>query len=222
MLVLLVSVPSLIGQGYYGNGNSGIHPANFPTAYSELPAKLSSLVGNSETGVAYFPPDDVYYYENSTNMVVNPLLIDTNVTSPGLPYYLAPSVSSNYFAYWAYTEFYLNKTKDIAQLMNLLGVKYFVTLNGARSVQFPLFNTANATDLMKYQSDVKPLYSSPSYSIFESTLNSYRANTVPSFTLMSGNYVTLSQSVADGVDLPSLTPAFLGDLNSSNFNFYME
>ena len=222
LLIILVLVPPAIAQGYYGTENSGVHDNNLPSSYNYLAQQLSQLVGDTGVGVAYFNPYSYVYFGDSNNGLTNPLLISPSVRSPGMLGYGTPPVISSYFAYWAYTEFYLNETKNIAEIMSLLGVKYFVTLNGVNAVSYlPVSYGVNATKLMEYQKNIRMIYSSPSYSIFESTLNVDMANRVNSFTLMSGNYETLTLSSSLGIDLTRLVPVFLGDLNSSNFNFFI-
>jgi hypothetical protein len=221
VVVMLIS-PPLAGQGFYGGGNIGIHPTNVPESYSQLVQNLSDLVGNSSIGVAYFTPDSYVYFGNNTNGVSQPLLIDPVVRSPGVPNYLAPPVVSINFFYWLYTEFYLNETHEVAQLFSIMGIKYFVTLNGVISASsLYIANSKNATRLMQYQNDVMLIYSNSNYSVFESTLNVDVANSAQGFTLMSSNYDSLSEAVALGINVSKIAPVFSGDLNSSNFNFFL-
>jgi len=218
IVIFIVLVPPVVGQGYYGGGNSGIHQDNVPASYNLLADYVEAKIGNSQVGVAYFTPDNVVIFGNTTDWVSQPLFA-IPVRSAGIPTYGAPPVESNYFFYWAYTEFYLNKTDEIAQIMSLAGIKYFVTLNDVKSVSFTIANDVNATKLMSYQKDVKLLYSSGKYSIFESTLDVNAASKVSSFTIMSGNYDSLLYSAALGLNISRLTVLFPGDINSSNFNF---
>ena len=222
-VVIMLIAPPLAGQGFYGSGNTGIHQTNVPvSSYSQLVQKLDYLVGNSCVGVAYFTPDNYVYFGNNTNGVSQPLLNDPGVNSPGIPSYGAPPVVSNNFFYWLYTEFYLNETHEIAQLFSLEGIKYFVTLNGVISASsLYIANSKNATRLMQYQNDVRLLCSNSDYSVFESTLNVDVANSAQGFTLMSGNYNSLSEASALGVNISKIVPVFTGDLNSSNFNFFL-
>ena len=221
-VVVMLLAPPLLGQGFYGGGNSGIHSTNVPASYTQLVRKLDELVGGSSVGVAYFTPDNYVYFGNNSKGVSQPLLVDPNVRSPGIPSYLAPAAVSNNFFYWLYTEFYLNETNQVAQLFSVMGVKYFVTLNGVISASsLYLANSENATKLMQYQKDVKILFSNSNYSLFESTLNTNVANSVKGFTLMSSNYSSLSDAAAIGVNLSKITPVFTGDLNSTNFNFFL-
>jgi len=221
-LIFSVVTPPLIGQGFYGGGNSGIHQDNIPPSYNILINKLNKLVGNTDLGVAYFTPDNYVYFGNNTNGVTQPLLNDPGVRSPGVPSYLSPPVvSSNYF-YWAYTEFYLNQTHSIAQLMGLMGIKYFVTLNNVISAStLYIANTKNPTELMKYQNDMHLLFANGNYSLFESNVSVNSAQSVKGFTIMSGNYETLLASAALGLNLSGIDPLFPGDIDQGNFNLYL-
>jgi len=221
LLIFTTILPPLVGQGFYGGGNAGIHQDNVPQSYNSLIAKLDGLVGNSQVGVAYFPPDNYVYFGNNTNGVSQPLYNEPGFRSPGVPCYGSPPVvSSNYF-YWAYTQFYMNRTRNIAQLMGLMGIKYFVTLKGVVSAS-TLFiaNSANASDLMRHQQDVKLINDTSSYDIYESTLNVDMANSANSFTLFSSNYNTLMYAAELGINISGLSPVFTGDINQSNFNFF--
>ncbi len=221
-LIVFILITPLIAQGYYGPGNSGIHQDNVPESYNKIAMQLRQLIGNKSVGVAYFTPDNYVYFGDNHNGVSQPLLIDPGVRSPGMISYGAPSVISNYFFYWAYREFYLNETHNIAQIMGLAGIKYFVTLNGVITTSSLLIaNNVNSTKLMNYQNNVKLLYSSNKYSIYMSTLNVYAANTVSNFTLMPGNYNSLLYSSELGINLSDLTTVFFGDINSGNFNFFL-
>jgi hypothetical protein len=221
-IVLTLIFPPLAGQGFYGGSNSGIHPTNVPDSYSRLVRTLNELIGNSSVGVAYFTPDSYVYFGNNTNGVSQPLLNAPGIRSPGVPAYGAPPLVSNNFFYWIYTEFYLNETKEVAQLFSIMGIKYFVTLNGVQSASsLYIANSENATKLMFYQNDVKLLCSNPNYSIFESTLDVNLANGVPGFSLMSSNYMALLEAGALGINISKIIPVFTGDLNSTNFNFFL-
>lgn len=220
-IVLIVS-PPLIGQGFYGGGNTGIHADNVPTSYTQLAQTLEYLVGNSSVGVAYFTPNNYVYFGNNTNGVSQPLLINPGVRSPGIPGYLATPVVSNDFSYYLYSNFYLNKTQYIAELFSIMGIKYFVTLNGVVSASSLLLaNSKDPTKLMQHQKDVKLLYSSVNYSIFESTLDISVANSVNGFTLFSSNYNVLMDAAGLGLNLSESGPVFMDDINSSNFNFFL-
>lgn len=222
VLILFILITPLIAQGYYGPGNSGIHQDNVPESYNKIPLQLKDLIGNTNVGVAYFTPDNYVYFGNSHNGVSQPLLMDPGVRSPGMISYGAPPVISNYYFYFAYREFYLNETHNIAQIMGLAGVKYFVTLNNVTTTSSLLIaNNVNSTKLMDYQNNITLLYSSDKYSIYMSTLNIYTANGVSDFTIMPGNYNSLLYSSKLGINLSNLTPVFFGDINSGNFNFFL-
>ena len=219
-LVVLIIVFPLIGQGFYGG--SGIHQNNVPLNYGSLSENVTKFVGESNLGVAYFTPDNYVYYGNSTIAGGQPLLINTVARYAGIPTYGAPPLTSNNFFYWLYTMFYLNRTHEVAQLFSIMGIKYFVTLNKVISAS-SLFiaNTKNATKLMQYQKDVKLLYSTANYSVFESTFTLNMANGVYGFSLMSSNYNILMQATKLSINLTKIVPVFSNDINSTNFNFFL-
>jgi len=221
LLIFTIILPPLVGQGFYGGGNSGIHQDGVPKSYNSLISKLDGLIGSSQVGVAYFTPDNYVYFGNNTNGVSQPLFNDPGFRSPGVPSYLSPPVvSSNYF-YWAYTQFYMNRTHYIAQLMGLMGIKYFVTLNGVISAStLYIANSANSSDLMRYQHDVKLINETSSYDIYESTLKIDAANSAKSFTLFSSNYNTLLNAADLGLNISDLSPVLTGDMSQSDFNFF--
>lgn len=220
-LAILVILP-LAGQGFYGPGNSGIHKDNVPNSYDSLVKKLDGFIGNTSTGVAYFPPSNYVYFGNNTNGVSQPLLTEPGFRSPGTPSYLSPPVISSDFSCYVYTQFYLNKTPFIAQLFSILGVKYFVTLNGVISASsMHIANNRNPTELMKYQKDVIPIFYNNNYTIYESTLNVNVAQSVKGFSIYSNNYNDLMYSADLGVNISKEAPLFTNDLSSSNFDFLL-
>lgn len=221
-IIIMLITPPLIGQGFYGDGNAGIHSNTVPKSYNKLVQKLDNLVGNTSDGVAYFTPDNYVYFGNNSNGVSQPLLINSKLSSPGIPSYGSPPVTSSNFFYWLYTEFYLNETHEAAQLFSIMGIKYFVTLNGVISASsLYIANKANATKLMLYQKNIKLLCSNPKYSLFESTLNVNIASDVKGFSLMSSNYNSISGAAGLGLNISKIVPVFTEDLNSTNFNFFL-
>lgn len=220
-LSILIILP-MAGQGFYGQGNTGIHKDNLPNDYNNLVKKLDNFVGNTSVGVAYFTPDNYVYFGNNTNCESQPLLLDPELRSPSIPSYLSPPVISSYFSCYIYTQFYLNKTPYIAQLFSLLGVKYFVTLNGVISASsMKVADNLNPNDLMKYQKDIKLIYYNENYSVYESTLNVGAAQSVSDFSLYSNSYADLMYSASLGVNISKEAPIFTSDLNSYNFNFFL-
>lgn len=222
IFIVLVIVFPLMGQGFYGSSNSGIHQDEVPSSYDELTVILDNLVGKSNVGVAFFTPDNYVYFGNNTNGVSQPLITDPTIRYPGIPSFGSPPVpSSNYF-YWLYNEFYINATSNIAQLFGIMGIKYFVTLDGVISASsLYIANSENPTKLMQYQKDVKLLYSSANFSIFESTLDVNVANGVDGLSILSSNYNILMDAATLGINLSKIVPVFTGDINSSNFNFFL-
>ncbi|MCW6157985.1 MAG: hypothetical protein LVQ63_00660 [Thermoplasmatales archaeon] len=222
ILIVLVIVFPLVGQGFYAGGNSGIHQDNVPSSYDDLTVILDDLVSKSNVGIAFFTPDGYVYFGNSTNGLNQPLLVNPTFSYPGIPTYGSPQVVSSYYFYWLYNEFYLNDTNNIAQLFGIMGVKYFVTLNGVVTTSsLAIANSVNPTKLMHYQKDIKLLYSTSNYSIFESTLDVNRTNAVSGFSVMSSDYNILMDAAALGINLSKIVPVFTGDINSSNFNFFL-
>ncbi len=232
-LVLLIIVMIIVGfitflpvdsQGYYGNEVYQIHPDTAPKElYSELPGQLSKFLGSSNLGVAYFIPEAWVFYGNDTGGSWQPILSAPNFRSPAAISYGSPPLESSDYSYWVYYEFYSNDTNNIAQLMSIMGIKYFVTFNNIEPAYgyLPEEFNKNSTKLMLNQKNVKLLYSSREYSIFESTLNVEMVSSDSSFTIFSSNYSALLDSASIGINISRLGLVFLGDLNSSNFNFIL-
>lgn len=203
----------LFSQGYYGS--DGIHPNELPGNYSNLVTQLSELVGSTGYGVAYFPPNLGVVLGNSTGGSVNPLLLDPWVRAATPVTYGAVSTASSYYFYWVYQEFYSNETRNLAQLMGVMGVKYFVTLNNV-SGQVDLY-----ARLMSYQQNVTLIYSCSSYSIFENTLPVSVATSTNGFTLLSDSYMAIQAAAADGVQVSQVPLVFTSDLDSQDFDFFL-
>ena len=106
--------------------------------------------------------------------------------------------------------------------MSLMGIKYFVTFNSIEPAYsyLPVEWDKNSTRLMLSQKDVKLLYSSANYSIFENLLNVRVASGASSFTIFSNDYTAILDSARIGVNISNTVPVSLGDINSSNFGLF--
>lgn len=224
MIIGFITLLPVNSQGYYGNEIYQIHPDTAPKElYSDLPVQLNKFLGSSNLGVAYFIPEAWVFYGNDRGGSWQPILIAPNFRSPAAISYGSQPLVSSYYSYWVYYEFYSNDTNNIAQLMSIMGIKYFVTFNNIEPAYgyLPEEFGKNSTKLMLNQKDIKLLYSSPEYSIFESTLKVEMVNSDSSFTIFSSNYSSLLDSASIGINISRLGPVFLGDLNSSNFDFIL-
>lgn len=203
----------LASQAYYGS--DGIHPNELPGDYSSLITQLSDLVGSTGYGVALFPPDSGVVLGNSSGGSINPMWLDPWVRTATPITYGAVSTPSGYYFHWVYQEFYSNQTEELAQLMGVMGVKYFVTLNHVNG------QNESYTEEMSYQRNITLIYSCPAYSIFESTLPVDVATSVKGIVLLSNSYTAIQVAAADGLDVSKVPLAFTGDLDEQNFEFFL-
>ncbi len=208
-ILILVLVP-VTAQAYYGP--NGIHQSHVPPGYVDLQTELESLVGSSDVGVALFPPDLGVSFGNASGGSINPLALIPTVRYAVPVTYGGLETPSSYYFTWLYNQFYSNATPQVATLMGLEGVKYFVTLNNVNH------DSTNMTRLMGFQNYVKLIYASRSYSIFVSTIPVDVASAVGGLTLVPDSFDSLSAIADLGLNLTSLPMAFFSDLNSGNFN----
>ena len=213
VLLIVIGVP-LEEQVYYGN--DGIHSTVLPTDYLTLEKQLKNLIGDSNLGVAFFPPDIGLVFGNSSGGSIDPLLLNPYYRIAEPQQYTSVPAPSDYYFYWVYNEFYSNQTTNIAQLMGLMGVKYFVTLNNVDH------NGRLSTLLMNYQKNLTCLYSSSNYSIYESILPIGLGGSFENLTLLTGGYQSLLNAASMGVNISGLALIFQSDMNSTNFNFVMK
>lgn len=219
LLLSFIAFIPLISGSYYGPG--GIHKNQIPNDYNYLENFLGNKIKKTTTGVAYFTQDNYIRFNLTGNPVDQPLQLGQNLRTPGVPAYLVLPTQQNYFFYWAYYMFYANLTKNIAQIMGIVGIKYFVTLNNVESASTLFFaNGINATKLMNYQDNLIKVYSSANYTVFKSDLSIDTAHTVSNFSLFSSNYNTFVDASKLGINLSTLNPVFFSDLNATNFNFF--
>jgi len=212
-ILLIVLLTPLLSQAYYGS--NGIHDNDLPAGYSTLITQLSGLVGSTGYGVAYFPPDIGVVLGNSSGGSVDPLLLDPWVRAAMPITYGTVATPSGYYFNWVYQEFYSNETRDIAQLMGVMGVKFFVTLNNV-SGQGDLY-----TKEMSLQHNITLIYDCPSYSIFESTLAVNVASNTYGITVLSDSYDSIQAAAVDGLDVSKVPLTFADDLDAQNFGFFL-
>lgn len=220
LLALILALP-IASQGYYNHPN-GVYNAldGLPSSYSGLPALLESLTQKSGTGAAYFPLDEQLSRTNGTTGIVNPLTYYPTVRSAYLPFYGSPETSYSSFFWWLYNLFYQNQTSNLPQLMSLADIKYFVSLYDMNSGSWPGWAYGvNASSLLGQQQQLVPAVSAKDYEIFSSTLNVAPAYGVSNLTLVDGNYNTLDQMAAIGLNLSQMAVTFQSDLPALNLSW---
>ena len=77
------------------------------------------------------------------------------------------------------------------ELMGLAGVKYFVLLKDVKDGIYPYFsvyNNVNTSMLIDYQYDLRIIYNTNSYTVYQSTINLSTINTYSNITLVTGGY----------------------------------
>jgi hypothetical protein len=210
--ILIFAIFGPLGSSAQYQAN-GIHSNDLPGDYEDLIMEVQKLVGTSNYGVAYFPPDPGLLFGNSSAGSVNPLLLNPYVRSATPVYYGSVPAPSNYYFTWVYDQFYSNQTKSLAQLMGVMGVKYFVTLNNVNGLG------DTYTNLMLYQSNVTLIYTSSDFSIFQSSVPINVAMSVGSWAILSSTYTALQASAKDGIHVTQLPMVFASDINSQNFGF---
>ncbi|MHB1812547.1 MAG: hypothetical protein ACYCPR_09085 [Thermoplasmataceae archaeon] len=206
--IFIITVP-LATLSYYGP--NGIHSSKLQSNYGEIVDELHKLVGNTSYGVAIFPPYFGITFNDENGGSINPLFLNPyyRVATPQ-QYSTTPSGSNHYF-YWLYNLFYSNITNNISELFGMMDVKYFVTLNGVDN------QSSLATNLMLNQRDVRVVYSTANYSIFENTLPMTFGGNVKSLAIFPGSYDALSLAANLGVNLSTMPIIFTSDINSSNY-----
>jgi hypothetical protein len=219
LLAATVLIP--IANGAYYTAPDGIHEANYPSDYAQIPALLHQLIGNSYAGVALFNPDLSWFAPNSTPAIPNAFFLYPTVRTPGLPFYLAPDLQSNAYFFWLYDQFYSNQTRYAAQLFALVGVEYFLVFYGTQSASFypnflPFSEGKNASQLMRYQEQVAPVLQERSFAIYRDLAFNGVALSDSNFSLIAGpGYDELNAVAYAGVDLENQSWLYPGDLPSN-------
>jgi hypothetical protein len=224
VLVVLLAATVLVplANGAYYTSPDGIHEANYPSAYAQIPAMLSRLIGGSYAGVALFNPDLSWFTPNSTQAVPNAFFLYPTVRTPGLPYYLAPDLQSNAYFFWLYDQFYSNTTRYAAQLFALAGVEYFLVFYGTQSASFypnflPFSEGKNASVLLRYQTEVTPVVTERTFAIYRNLAFNGVALADANLSLVAGpGYDELNALAYTGIDLDNQSWLYPGDLPADN------
>ena len=135
---------------------------------------------------------------------------------PGLPFYAAPPLNSNYYFYWVYYLFYTNHTRYLGELMGVEGISIFVVFYNLQSASFnSTFMTwaagINASAPMQYQYGVTEAYSSKSFAIYRSNYLAPEAAYFSARTLVAGSVATLDTMAYAGWNLTTEALSVSGD-----------
>ena len=219
ILMLILLSASVATQGYYSSSTSnGIHTNDVPPSYQRIPYILDSLVGSNYYSVAYFPPDGWDYFENHPSFT-NPLTVYEIPRTIGTPEYGTPNTQYLSYFFWVYNLFYQNETHNIATLLGIADVKYFLVFNNLKDSigpYFSIYNNENASQLMSYQNDISPILKTSSYTIYENMLNLSTINSFTSFTIISGGYNVLEELASGGINLLGLNLFYSSQLTAKN------
>ena len=213
VLIILVGFIPILDQTYYGS--NGMHQSEMPLDYYSLNNELTSLVGNTGIGVAIFPPSFGVLFGNATGGSVDPLLLNPNIRFALPQGYSSTPAPSNYYFYWAYQMFYNNETDNIAQLMGIMGVKYFVTLNDVNH------NGNLVTKIMSYQHNLSLIITNGNFSIYKSNLMVSLGGAINGLTLLTGEFNSIQTASSFGINLANSAIVLSSDMNSSNFNLIL-
>ncbi len=221
VLIVIILLMPIVTQGYYG-GYDGIREKNLPKDYFIEPYVVQSLVGNNYTGIAYITPSNYVIYNNGSQYFGN-VLMESNsfYRTPIISFNGVSSLNETNFYYWVFKLFYENRTKFFPELMAMAGISYFVTLNNLSSIYYgsyfmPWSWHVNPNSLMSYQTGVKKIYSSNSYSIYKNDYYNGEAVYVNSFTLVSGSFNILNRMAYAGFNLSNLNILFANEANGFN------
>jgi hypothetical protein len=172
--------------------------------------------------VSFFTPDINLNLSGSNALVPNPFVYFPDYREPGLPFYAAPSLTSNYYFYWLYHLFYTNGTRYLCGLMGLEGISVFVVLYGTNSASFvtnspssglmPWAKNVNASTLMPFQFGLHQVLSSKDYAIYECDSPVSLASPFTNTTLVVGNFSTLNEMAESGWNLSRAAIVFPDDL----------
>ena len=125
------------------------------------------MVNNSDIGVAFFPGDPfVYFGDNHSNFLENILMLKPNYRVLN---YVSGTPNLDQYYYWLYSEFYNNDTKYMPELFSTVGVKYFVVLNNYSAYGYGFLGEGvNVTKLMGYQENLRQLFVTKNYTVYQS------------------------------------------------------
>ncbi len=210
-LLSLVIIPPIAVQNYYEP--SGINSYEAVSSYANLALQLHSLIGSSYQAFSLFPATVGITFNNSSVGFSNPLLYPNEPARIVVPtYWSAPLSPDGFYAYFAYNQFNNKNTYYLSQLLGIVGVKYFVTLNNVDG----LGNTESA--LMQSQKNISLIYKTKYYNIYKNNLNVPIAVNVNYFTIMPSNYNMMLYAANIGINISGMAIVFTQDINSENFN----
>jgi hypothetical protein len=229
ILVLVIIAPVFV-QPYYSQDN-GLHQTQLPTNYYDIPRELKTLVGDKYTSVAFFNPDNYLFFGNSTvgfpYGFPDSYTYFPSVRTIGIPSYNIVPIESNQYFYWVYKEFYHNNTSNLAQLMGIAGVEYFIVLFNTNSASdfpdyMPWSYDVNASNLMEFQKNVSLVYENSNYAIYKNDLINSSVYSFNNITLFAGDLNSLNYLASKGLNLSSLALIFPGDVNKINEKFIIK
>lgn len=220
LLIVLVIVVAVIPYGTDSQYQStyGMHQIVYPSDYSQLGLIIPKLVGSSDAGIALFNPD-VNWLINNTS-VQNTFFLFPFARTPGLPFYGAPPVASNYYVYWIYDEFYSNSTRYVGELLATVGVEYLLVFYNTQSASFyPYFLQftygENASLLLRYQVGIVPVYHAKDFAIYRNLFFDGVGAAVDSLSVVAGDYNELNAIAYAGVNLTNQALVFTTDMSPS-------
>ena len=203
IVAIIMIVTPITTQGYYGNydsGNTGMRQMVLPSWEYSLDNTLVNLTKENNSGVLF----------NDYNIMQTYLQFKTAIISTYIPHY---STTSNFFV-WLYNLLNSNGTRYSANLVSILGVKYFVLFTNVSANGNPYYVPQSA---FLNQIGWTPIIRSENYTIFRNQYYSGGAYYPSNYTLALGNYNMLNELAYLGVNL-SKTPIFFPtDINNSNY-----
>ncbi len=215
-ITLLVAFLPVASQGYY-NKETGINDENSGIGnQASLYYNLSNMVNNSDIGVAFFPGDPfVYFGDNHSNFLENILMLKPNYRVLN---YVSGTPNLDQYYYWLYSEFYNNDTKYMPELFSTVGVKYFVVLNNYSAYGYGFLGEGvNVTKLMGYQENLRQLFVTKNYTVYQSTINIQPSVEVKNLTLVIGSFDILNYMAYSGINISNTPILFSSDINSKNY-----
>ena len=221
ILVLLIIIPPISTQGYYGP--NGIKSVPMPVWMNTLDHTLINLTEKNNTGVIFNTINEYFNFKNDTsNGLGNLLQYYPQYKTISLSSYIPNYNTETNFFYWFYHLFYTNGTKYSAQILSTVGVQYFVDIYNANSEGYPSFvpwsHGINASSILKNQVGWSLIKSTSNYSIFKNDVfvsNSYYTNNL---SILLGDYNTLNYLSYLGANLSTITPLFANDLHTMNYS----
>lgn len=228
LIILVILILPVVGQGFYGNSyGSGIRYQKTLTSYANIMSYVSGPSNNLNDGTAIFNPDYYITINNNTkNNIINPINTYMSVRIPGLPGYANYPLGSNFYSYWLYSQFYANSTNELAQLFGVMGINYYVALNGSNPFSgnnyLPNSFNANAAMLLNYQKNITKVTTEVGYTVYRSNITNQIASYVSNYTEVIGTDFTLNSMASNGANLSSLALFSPYDISKTNFESFLQ